>query len=73
MRLKVREDRVVERGEIIRVVRELMVREKGNVIKSIVKELKEASVMALSMEGSSPKALAYIANKWTSSVMTLSE
>ncbi|XP_020595172.1 hydroquinone glucosyltransferase-like [Phalaenopsis equestris] len=66
MRPKTREDGVVDREEVGRVVRELLVGEEGKVIRRRVEELKEAAAMALSEEGSSSKALAEVANKWKS-------
>ncbi|KAF3335000.1 hydroquinone glucosyltransferase-like protein [Carex littledalei] len=58
------EDGVVERGEVARIVCELMDGERGKVARCKVKELQEAGISALSPEGPSHLALTKVANQW---------
>ncbi|PKA58963.1 Hydroquinone glucosyltransferase [Apostasia shenzhenica] len=60
------EDGFFYRGEIARVVRELMEGEQGKAVRNRVWLLKEAAGAALSEEGSSLKALDEVAAKWKS-------
>ncbi|KAJ3670923.1 hypothetical protein LUZ60_008349 [Juncus effusus] len=59
-----RDDGVVDRGEIERLVRDLMEGEKGKVVRCRAKELQEAAARALSIEGTSNKTLKELVNKW---------
>ncbi|KAF3335002.1 UDP-glycosyltransferase 72B1 [Carex littledalei] len=64
LRPKQREDVVVDRGEIARVVRDLVDGLSGKVVRSKVKELQEAGLTALEAGGASYQALEEVANKW---------
>ncbi|XP_072950121.1 hydroquinone glucosyltransferase-like [Typha angustifolia] len=61
---KAREDGVIPREEIAKVVVELMEGEMGEKARVRVKDLRDAGSKALSEEGSSYKALEEVANKW---------
>jgi len=61
---KMESDDFVKRGEVERVVRELMEGEDGMRVRARVKELKEAAVSALKEGGSSYKAMAAAVSEW---------
>ncbi|XP_047336621.1 hydroquinone glucosyltransferase-like [Impatiens glandulifera] len=58
--------RVIEKEEIGRVVKSLMGGEEGKEARVRVEELKESTLKALGLEGSSAKALANVAVEWKS-------
>jgi hypothetical protein len=64
----VREDGVVERGEVVMVVRELMEGERAKEVRCKVKELQEALISALSRGGSSDLDLKKIADHWKDAI-----
>ncbi|KAG0465430.1 hypothetical protein HPP92_019594 [Vanilla planifolia] len=65
LRVKGREDGVVERAEVARLVRELMEGERGKELRKRAKELEAAAAKALAEEdGSSSRALAAVAERW---------
>lgn len=66
LRPQVGENGLVERVEIATVVKHLMEGEEGKRLRTRMRDLKEAASRALSNEGSSTKAIAQIASKWTS-------
>jgi hydroquinone glucosyltransferase len=55
---------LIERPEITRVVKALMEGEDGKKVRYKMKELKESAARALSQDGSSSKTLAELAHKW---------
>lgn len=57
-------EKVVERDEIRRMVRRIMVDKEGEKIRSRVKQLKYSSEKALSVHGSSYNSLLEVANEW---------
>jgi hydroquinone glucosyltransferase len=61
---KQREDGVVERGEIARVIRGLMEEERGDVVRRKIAELQGAGLSAVAAGGTSYQALEEVANKW---------
>jgi hydroquinone glucosyltransferase len=63
LRLKERDDGLVEREEIARVVRELMEGEEGKRVRGKMKELSEAARISVEEGGASYEALAEVANK----------
>ncbi|KAL0905993.1 hypothetical protein M5K25_024452 [Dendrobium thyrsiflorum] len=66
IRPKKGDDGLIDSEEIARVVKELMEGEEGKVLRNRVKELKEATAVALAEGGSSYKALNEVADKWKS-------
>jgi hydroquinone glucosyltransferase len=68
LRPVVREDGVVERGEVVMVVRELMEGERAKEVRCKVKELQEALISALSRGGSSDLDLKKIADHWKDAI-----
>lgn len=64
LRPKQREDGVVERGEIAKVVGDLMEGERGKVVRRKVTELQAEASSALTAGGTSFQALEEVANKW---------
>lgn len=65
LRPKFREDGIVDRGEVAAVVKGLMEGENGKKMRYRMKELKEAAAEVLSEDGSSTKAIAEVALKWS--------
>ncbi|KAK4551259.1 hypothetical protein RGQ29_032435 [Quercus rubra] len=65
LRPKANEKNLVDREEIAKVIKSLMVGEDGKKIHSRMKDLKIAAEKALSPNGSSTKALADLASHWT--------
>ncbi|XP_030502948.2 hydroquinone glucosyltransferase-like [Cannabis sativa] len=64
LRVKFNESGIVGRDEICEYVKILMEGEEGKVMRKNVSDLKEASKLALSDEGSSTKSLAEVAHIW---------
>ncbi|XP_043694746.1 hydroquinone glucosyltransferase-like [Telopea speciosissima] len=64
LRPKEREDGIIGREEIAKVVRSLMEGEEGQRVRSRMRELKDASARVLSEEGSSTQSLSEVAQKW---------
>ncbi|KAJ4797488.1 Glycosyltransferase [Rhynchospora pubera] len=64
LRPKESEDGIVERGEVARVVRDLMEGVNGKRMRSKVKELQGAASSALAVGGASYQALEEVENKW---------
>ena len=64
LRPKANEKNLVDREEIAKVIKSLMVGEDGKKIHSRMKDLKIAAEKALSPNGSSTKALADLASHW---------
>ena len=65
LRPKANEKGLVDREEIAKVVKGLMVGEEGKKVHSRMKDLKDAAEKALSADGSSTKALTDLASHWT--------
>ncbi|KAK7818244.1 hydroquinone glucosyltransferase [Quercus suber] len=65
LRPKANEKNLVDREEIAKVIKSLMVGEDGKKIHSRMKDLKIAAEKALSPNGPSTKALADLASHWT--------
>ncbi|XP_047181471.1 hydroquinone glucosyltransferase-like [Vigna umbellata] len=66
LRVRVSENGIVEREEISRIIRKLMVGEEGKEIIHRMKILKDAAVDAIKDEGSSTVTLTQLALKWKS-------
>ena len=67
LRLTVNEKGLMDREEIAKVVKSLMVGEEGKRVHKRMKELEEiAADKALSVDGSSTKTLSELASKWKS-------
>ncbi|XP_043694745.1 hydroquinone glucosyltransferase-like [Telopea speciosissima] len=64
LRPKEREDGIIGREEITKVVRNLMEEEEGQRVRSRMRELKDAAARVLSEEGSSTQSLSEVAQKW---------
>lgn len=64
LRPRARDDGVIGREEIARVVKGLMEGEEGKRVRNRMKELKDAAAKVLSPDGSSTRALAELAHKW---------
>ncbi|XP_043694901.1 hydroquinone glucosyltransferase-like [Telopea speciosissima] len=64
LRPKEREDGIIGREEIAKVVRSLMEGEEGQRVRSRMRELKDAAARVLSEEGSSTQSLSEVAQKW---------
>ncbi|KAM0050342.1 putative hydroquinone glucosyltransferase [Helianthus debilis subsp. tardiflorus] len=63
MRAKLNENRIVDRLEIVRVVKGLSKGDEGKAIRVRIKELKEAALRALSKDGYSTKTLDQLVSK----------
>ncbi|TKY68845.1 UDP-glycosyltransferase 72B1 [Spatholobus suberectus] len=68
LRPRVSENGLVERAEIVEVIKCLMEGEEGGKMRERMKELKEAATNALKEDGSSTKTLSQLALKWKSLV-----
>ncbi|XP_029125049.1 hydroquinone glucosyltransferase-like [Cajanus cajan] len=68
VRPKVNEKGLVEREEIVEVIKCLMEGEQGREMRKRMKELKEAAINAIKEDGSSTKNLSQVALKWKSLV-----
>ena len=66
LRITVNDKGLVDREEIAKVVNSLMVGEEGKRVHKRMIELKIAADKALSVDGSSTKALSELASKWKS-------
>jgi hydroquinone glucosyltransferase len=66
LRLTVNEKGLIDREEIAKVVKSLMVGEEGKRVHKRMKELEIAADKALSVDGSSTKILSELASKWKS-------
>ncbi|TKY68957.1 UDP-glycosyltransferase 72B1 [Spatholobus suberectus] len=66
LRLKLNEKGIVEREEIARVIKNLMVGEEGQGIRQRMKKLKDVAADALKEDGSSTMTLTQLALKWKS-------
>ena len=65
IRPKANDKGLVDREEIAKVVKGLMVGEEGKKVHSRMKDLKDAAEKALSADGSSTEALIDLASHWT--------
>ncbi|KAL3517267.1 hypothetical protein ACH5RR_024169 [Cinchona calisaya] len=70
LRPKTNENGLIGRVEIANVVKGLMEGEEGKMLRSRMKDLKDAAAKVLSEDGSSTKALAEVAHKWQSKICT---
>ncbi|KAL6982003.1 hydroquinone glucosyltransferase [Sarracenia purpurea var. burkii] len=68
LRPKIGEDGVIGRGEIAKVVKELLEGEEGKQIRSRMTNLKDAAAKVVSDDGSSTKSLADLAQKWKNAI-----
>ncbi|KAL1220725.1 UDP-glycosyltransferase 72B3 [Cardamine amara subsp. amara] len=64
LRPRLGEDGIVQREEVVRVVKGLMEGEEGTVVRKKMKELKERVVRVLSNDGFSTKSLTQVSLKW---------
>ena len=64
LRPKANEKGLVDREEITKVVKDLMVGEGGKKVHKHIKDLKIAAEKALSVDGSSTRALSALASQW---------
>jgi len=64
VRGRVSENGLVERVEIVEMIKCLMEEEEGREMRKRVKELKEAATNALKPDGASTKTLSQLAIKW---------
>ena len=64
LRPKANEKGLVDREEIAKVVKGLMVGEEGKKIRNRMKDIKIAAEKALNADGSSTKALSKLATQW---------
>ena len=66
MRTRVGENGLVERVEIVKVIKCLMEEEEGEKMRERMNELKEAAINAIKEDGSSTRTLSQLALKWKS-------
>ncbi|XP_020206342.1 hydroquinone glucosyltransferase [Cajanus cajan] len=64
LRVKVNEKGIVEREEVARVIKNLMVGEEGEEIRKRMKKLEDAAANALKDDGSSTRTLTQLVHKW---------